>query len=153
MDDPYFKLKPNAPTPADECCSCAQPAAAYLAHKLSDNPIYCMTCGGEVAPERIGFDDDTTELLARWNDEYGSVYRLWLDSGAYESWAQSELLDKDSEINLLGMQARERLAQYLPTNYLWFWQEDRPGSCPVCGSSRLAERGETRICDSCHVLL
>jgi len=156
MDDAYFKLRPREPTPDDECCHCAQPSSVYLAHKLSDNPIYCMSCGGEVAPERIGFDDSTAETLARWNDVYGSIYRLWLDSGGYEAWAESELLSKDSEVNRMGMKAREVLASYLPTSYLWFWQEERPTACPLCGSSNLSKSkrgGERLLCEKCSVLL
>ena len=67
----------DQPTPADECCSCSQLTAVYLAHKLSDNPIYCITCRGEVAPERIAFDDATTESLARWHEVYRAIYSLW----------------------------------------------------------------------------
>ncbi|HKS57695.1 MAG TPA: hypothetical protein VJS12_20525 [Steroidobacteraceae bacterium] len=154
MSDPYFKLKPLPPTPADECCSCAELNAAYLAHKLGDNPLYCLTCNGEVAPERIGFDERTTEAVARWNDVYRSIYRLWLDSGSYDAWAEAELLSKDSDVNRLGMLARQALAAYLPTSYLWFWEEERPTACPVCGSSDLSSRGgPRRLCEKCGVLL
>ena len=55
MTDPYFKSRPREPTPATECCGCEQLDAVYLAHEMADEPIYCTTCRGEVAPERIGF--------------------------------------------------------------------------------------------------
>lgn len=153
MNDPYFKLKPREPTPADECCSCSQLTAVYLAHKVSDNPIHCMTCRGEVAPERIGFDDSTTETLTRWNDVYSAIYSLWLASGSYEIWAESELRSKDSEVNRLGMQARVALSRYVPTSYLWFWQEDRPTSCPVCGSTSLVGNHPPLLCEKCSICI
>lgn len=154
MSDPYWKLKPLGPTPAEECCGCPELSAVYLAHKLVDNPLHCLTCNGDVAPERIGFDERTTESIARWHDVYRSIYSLWLYSGSYEAWAESELLSKDSEVNRLGMVARAALAAYLPTSYLWFWQEERPTSCPVCESSDLWSRGgPRRLCEKCGVLL
>jgi hypothetical protein len=153
MSDPYFKLKPREPTPAEECCDCSEISGVYLAHKLSDNPIHCMTCRGEVAPERIGFDRHTTESIAGWHAVYRSIYCLWLDSGSYEAWAESELLNKDSEVNRMGMLARDALAAYLPTTYLWFWQEERPTSCPVCGSSELSRRGSMLFCEKCNISL
>jgi hypothetical protein len=151
VSDPYFKLKPRDPTPVAECCCCSQLIAVYLAHKLSDNPIYCATCRGEVAPERIGFDDTTTESIAGWNRVYGAVYTLWLDSGGYEAWAQAELQSKESEINRAGLQAREALARYIPTSYLWFWNEARPPACPLCESSHLMSRGQLLVCENCSV--
>jgi hypothetical protein len=78
-------LKPRGPTPIDECCSCSQLSAVYLAHVLSDNPIHCVSCRGEIAPERIGCKDKTTEIIARWSAVYGSVYTLWLDLGTYDA--------------------------------------------------------------------
>jgi hypothetical protein len=157
MSDLYFKFKPLGPTPAEECCSCSEISGVYLAHKLSDNPIYCMTCRGEVAPERIGFDDPTAQSIARWHDVYRSIYRLWLDSGSYEAWAEAELLGKDSRVNRMGMLARVALAVYLPTTYLWFWQDERPTSCPMCGSSEQSSeqsrRGSMLFCEKCSISL
>jgi hypothetical protein len=151
MTDPYFKLKPNEPTPAEECCSCSPLTAVYLAHKLADNPIYCMTCRGEVAPERISFDDATTEIVARWHDVYRSVYALWLASGSYETWAASELRSRGSEVNQLGLKARGALSRYLPTSYLWFWEEDRPTACPNCQSTKLVGDHLPLRCENCSV--
>ncbi len=123
----------------------------YLAHAISDNPLHCAFCRGEIAPERIGFDDATTEIISRWNSVYGSVYALWLDSGTYEAWAEAELRNTDSEINRAGLQARESLARYVPASYLWFWDETRPTCCPLCGSSDLANQGQLLLCEKCGV--
>lgn len=151
MNDPYFKLKPRGPTSADECCRCTQLSAVYLAHVLSENPIHCAECRGEVAPERIGFDKETTESVARWNTMFGAVYSLWLDSGAYEGWAESELRSKDSPINRDGMAVREALTRYVPTSYLWFWNGLRPTSCPSCASGDLLQQGQLHLCQQCWV--
>lgn len=151
MSDPYFKLKPRSPTPDEDCCRCTLLSAVYLAHVLTDNPIHCAKCRGEVAPERIGFDDHTTESIARWNTMFGAVYALWLDSGTYEASAESELSSRDSSINRGGMAAREALARYVPTSYLWFWNGSRPTSCPSCGSSELSEQGQLFLCKQCWI--
>jgi hypothetical protein len=151
MNDPYFKLKPRGPTPPDECCRCAQIDAVYLAHVLSDNPIHCAKCRGEIAPERIGFDDQTTELIAHWNTLFGAMYLLWLDSGTYEGWAESELRSRDGAVNCHGLAAQKALARYIPTTYLWFWNGSRPTSCPTCGNTELSEHGQLLTCERCGV--
>jgi hypothetical protein len=151
VNDPYFKLRPRGPTPAEECCRCTQISAVYLAHVLSENPIHCATCRGEVAPEEIGFDEGTTESIARWNTIFGAIYSLWLDSGTYEAWAESELRNRDSMINRDGMLVREALARYVPTSYLWFWNGSRPTSCPSCSSSDLLDQGQLHLCQQCWV--
>jgi predicted nucleic acid-binding Zn ribbon protein len=151
MNDPYFKLKPRGPTPADECCRCTQLSTVYLAHVLSENPIHCGECRGEVAPEKFGFDDRTTESIADWNTTFGAVYSLWLNSGAYEAWAESELRSRDSAINRDGLAVREALSRYVPTSYLWFWNGSRPISCPSCGSEDLSEQGQLLVCPQCSV--
>ena len=151
MSDPYFKLRPRGPTPTEECCRCTQLSAVYLAHVLSENPIHCAKCRGEVAPEKIGFDEGTTEAITRWNTIFGAIYSLWLDSGTYEAWAESELRSRDSTINRDGMLVREALARYVPTSYLWFWNGSRPASCPLCSSSDMLDQGQLHLCQQCWV--
>jgi len=150
--DPYLKLKPRGTTPPEDRCTCSELHAVYLAHVLTDNPIQCLSCRGEVPPERIGFDSEVTELIANWNTVYGSVYALWLDSGEYESWAETELLGKDSPINVRGMTARKKLSEYVPTKYLWFWSESKPVQCPICSSTLQIVDGDRVGCNSCEVL-
>lgn len=148
----YSKLRPRGATPPEDCCSCRELRAVYLAHVLTDNPVQCLVCRGEVAPERIGFDGETAELIASWNTVFGSVYALWLDSEEYESWAEAELLRKDSPINLRGLAARKKLSEWIPTKYLWFWNESRPMECPVCSSKLESVGGERVLCPSCEIL-
>ena len=147
--DPYVRLRGS--TPVDDRCCCGQLSTAYLAHVLTENPIHCSFCRGEVAPERIGFDVATAELIARWNTVYGAVYELWLDSGPYETWAESELLRADSHVNESGLQAREQLSKYIRCGYLWFWQEKRPVHCPVCGLNLRETKGTHLACTACAV--
>jgi hypothetical protein len=104
-----------------------------------------------VAPEKIGFDDRTTESIADWNTTFGAVYSLWLNSGAYEAWSESELRSIDSAINRDGLAVREALSRYVPTTYLWFWNGSRPISCPSCGSENLSEQGQLLVCLRCSV--
>jgi hypothetical protein len=151
QSDPYARLRLQASTPADEHCCCPRLTTAYLAHALTENPIHCSGCRRAIAPERIGFDGPTAELIARWNTVYGAVYELWLDSGKYEVWAESELLRPDSHINKTGLHARERLSRYIPCRYLWFWQEIRPVQCPACGSSVGETEGTHLVCLACAV--
>jgi hypothetical protein len=149
--DPYVRLRLDSVSPASERCCCRQLTSTYLAHLLTVNPIQCAFCRGEVAPERIGFDVRTAELIAQWNTMYGAVYALWLDCGPYEEWAESELLRPDSAINERGLRAREQLSQYIPCGYLWFWQEKRPAQCPVCGLRLSATKGPHLACTACAV--
>ena len=50
--DPYWKLRPVGPTPADEICRCADLKGVVLRDSLGENPIHCLVCNGEVPPER-----------------------------------------------------------------------------------------------------
>lgn len=149
--DPYIRFRPPAPTAAPERCRCPRVTTAYLAHVLTENPIHCSFCRGEVAPERIGFDSTTAERIAQWNTIYGAVYELWLDCGKYELWAESELLLPHSHVNESGLRAREQLSRYIPCRYLWFWQKARPTQCPVCASSLQAIEGTHLVCTACAV--
>jgi hypothetical protein len=149
--DPYVRFRLDGSTATNERCCCRQLTTAYLAHVLTVNPIHCAFCRGEVAPERIGFDIRTAESIAQWNTMYGAVYALWLDSGPYETWAESELLSPDSPINASGLQAREQLSKYIPCGYLWFWKEKRPAQCPVCGLSLRRTEGTHLACTACAV--
>jgi hypothetical protein len=149
--DPYVRFRLHASAPATQRCCCLPLTTAYLAHGLTENPIHCSLCRGVVAPERIGFDALTAELIARWSSVYGAVYELWLDCGKYELWAESELLRADSHINESGLQACERLSKYIRCRYRWFWQERRPVQCPVCGLNFHATEGTHLVCTACAI--
>jgi hypothetical protein len=76
---------------------------------------------------------------------------LWLDSGKYETWAESELLRADSHVNESGLQARKELSKCIPCRYLWFWQQKRPAQCPVCGLNFRETEGKYLVCTACAV--
>ncbi len=72
--DPYWKLKSPPPTPDDELCSCAGSPPIMLQAHLSPNPVSCIACNLEVAPERIGFSESLAEKLAFWQSFHDCFY-------------------------------------------------------------------------------
>lgn len=153
-DDPYFKLKPEQPTPQDELCRCSTPSEVYIAHKLSSNPIHCLVCNGEIPPEKLGFGATIAEQIANWNNLYGGLYALWLDSGEYEEWAKARLLDQSGQINKMGFDLVETLRP-LKAYYLWFYasEESRPSKCPLC-KGKLVSTGQRYLaCDHCKIVV
>jgi hypothetical protein len=157
--DPYWKLRPAAPTPADEVCQCATLQSAMLRDALGPNPIYCVVCNGEVPPERLGFDEQLADELASWRCVFRSLYVLWLDSGEYEVWAAEKLSDPIGQVNMTGRSLVSRLNQYVRAYYWWF--EDTgadgyapPRQCPICHHDLADVEGrEFGKCDNCSVLV
>jgi hypothetical protein len=138
--DPYFKLKPNPATPADEVCSCTDspPIKLMSLAGLSDNPLHCLRCNGEVPPERLMLEPSEVDAVAHWRSVYGAIDWLELDSGPYESWARSQLLDPASPPNVEGLGVARSLNR-VRRCYFWFFQPvDLEGdleprsTCPVC---------------------
>ena len=87
--DPYWKLRQTRITENDndEVCQCATLRYVMLRDSLTENPLKCVDCNGEVAPERIGFDERLAEDIAQWRSVFQSLYLLWIDSNEYERWA------------------------------------------------------------------
>lgn len=139
-DDIYERLRPPAPTPADEICSCpaGTPVKLMSAGGLGFNPIHCLNCNLEVPPERLGLSREVADAVAAWLRTYGAIDALELASGAYEQWARSQLLDADSAPNVEGLRLARQLNELAPC-YFWFWQPDGDedweprSSCPICG--------------------
>ena len=155
MDDPYFKLRPELPTPEDELCRCAQVSQLYLAYKLGSNPVHCLRCNGEVLPGKLAFGKDLAEAIASWNSVYGSLYRLWLVSGEYEEWARDRLLDPKGEVNLHGMEVAKQLSSLAKTYYLWFNESNtRPKACPICAGELTDKQGcKFFACERCLLII
>jgi hypothetical protein len=82
--DPFWKLRPVPPTPPEDLCSCTGLGAVVVQPHLTANPIVCLTCRGEVLPERIGIDGALAEKIAAWQSFHDAFYTLWLDSGEFE---------------------------------------------------------------------
>jgi len=157
MNDPYFKLKPISPTPEDELCKCSSFSEMYIAFKLDSNPLYCLECNGEIAPEKIGFSSDLAEQIASWNSTYGSLYLLWLDSGEYENWAKERMLDPNGQVNQIGFDLVKELSGFGSTYYLWFresYEVENPTKCPIC-SQKLSEKEGCKflVCEHCKIII
>jgi len=140
--DPYFKLKPAPPTPDDETCSCEGTPAIKLMSTalLGENPIHCLRCNLEVPPERLKLSVIEVDAIAHWYGMYGAIDWLELDSGPYENWARSQLLDPGSPPNVEGLEVTKRL-NAIRRCYFWFFQpvadDDyvSPTTCPICGDA------------------
>jgi len=157
--DPYWRLRPVDPTPDDDVCRCPPGTAVMLRDTLTDNPLWCVVCNGEVPPERLGFDARFAEDMASWLSVYDSLYRLWLDSGEYEAWAAARLSDAHGQVNQTGRAIVARLNDITPAYYWWFVNTEAadaepPVACPVC-SGPLGEYAgrDFRVCAVCRILV
>ena len=127
---------------------------------LGYNPLHCMRCHGEVAPERLALPDDLAEAVADWRTVYDSFDRLWLDSGAYEFWAARELATLTTPVNVAGLALRAALEERLGRRcYYWLFGDfpaDQAGGiirCPQCAEEMLPYMGSKfpqRVCEACR---
>jgi hypothetical protein len=113
----------------------------------ANNPIYCLDCNREVAPERLALAAELADDLAGWRSVHGAIEMLELDSGPYELWAQEQLLDPASATNAEGL-ALARRVNDLNRCYFWFFDAHTEdgwtprAACPICGGPlQLYERG------------
>ena len=155
--EPYWKLKPILPTPADELCVCEERPAIILCWVISDNPIRCVNCNNEVTPERLELPVESVEDIASWAQIYGSFYNLWLDSQEYEDFARAELSNPRSPVNERGYLLREKLSAVAPCYYWWFQDASEESfepleNCPRCGL-RLTENFGRLVCEKCKILV
>jgi predicted nucleic acid-binding Zn ribbon protein len=136
-DDPYLKLREPSATPEDEICKCPASKAIKLMSALSRNPIHCMDCNLEIAPEALALDASLVDWIADWRSVFDGIDRLWLDSGEYESWARGQLSDIRSAVNRRGMEVSETLNR-VRRCYYWYFQDEsledfEPANvCPAC---------------------
>ncbi len=78
---------------------------------LGENPIHCMRCNLEIRPEELQLTASMVDSVVQWRDMWGSIYKLWLDSGAYEEWAAIQLTNPASPANQQGIALNEQLAE------------------------------------------
>jgi hypothetical protein len=163
--DPYWKLRPSAPTPPDEICHCPTDTPLVLQGGHFENPLACARCNLDVSPEAVGANVELIDAVASWRDFHNCFYFLWLDSGEFETWASAILRDPSSRVTTEGRRLARALSARRPC-YLWWFQdeaaEDRllPTHCPCC-SKNLKERfsgerpqgGSLRVCEDCLVAL
>lgn len=149
----YQKLRPWTQL---DSCSCEAVQTLLLVDLLTDNPIHCGTCRREVDPELLTLTAAETEAVASWFSVASALYRLWLDSGAYEAFAKAQLLDPNGEVNLNGLKVAHLLSARLPTR-LWFFRDTddgEPTHCPVCdGVLDPNVRWGTGQCLRCPILV
>lgn len=159
-NDPYSKLRAPGPTPPDEVCRCPGEPAIKLMSALGHNPLHCLDCNGEVPPETLALPAPLVEAIAGWRSVYDAIYRLWLDSGAYETWAKAQLADIASDVNVRGREVVAALDR-IRRCYYWHFQDEtedrlRPITrCPACGKRMTAYDGglfAQRICESCRLV-
>ena len=147
----YDKLRPWTEI---ESCECAEVSKLFLLDMLTDNPIHCAFCRREVDPERLNLSVEETEAVARWFSVASALYKLWLDSGEYEDYAKSKLVDPDSQVNRHGREVVIKLSQRIPTQ-LWFFHDTddgKPTKCPVCKKTLdLDVKWGSGQCDQCGI--
>jgi hypothetical protein len=160
--DPYRKLRYPEPgkTPDDEVCRCEGRPPLILLAALDPNVIRCLMCQGEVPPERIKLPLALADAIANRAQLALAVEALWLDSQEYEAWAQKELEDPTSPMNVRGREVRAGL-EVVHRSYYWLHRDTeargQTAKCPICGVQlRVYERG-TRdalyVCDACSIVM
>jgi hypothetical protein len=151
--DAYKKLRPWTEI---EACECDSVAGLLLVDLLTDNPLHCSNCRREVDPERLALTVQETEAVAQWFQAASALYRLWLDSGAYEEYAKRELVDPRGQVNVEGVRLAQMLSARIPTR-LWFFRDtddDEPTHCPFCSSALLTDvKWGVGRCPTCPILL
>ena len=149
--DVYQRLRPRTDI---EPCNCPSINGLLLVDLLTDNPLHCDFCRNQVDPERLQLTVEETEAVARWFSSAAALYRLWLDSGEYEVYAKSCLLDPKGQINRDGIALARRLSARVPTR-LWFFSDTDDGvptNCPVCLEPlELAVKWGTGVCKACPI--
>jgi len=151
--DYYARLRPCTD---DHQCGCAAVDKLLLVHIMTASPVRCFACKGYVDPERLELTLQQVDAVASWDRVFGALYRLWLDSAEYEVWAKHQLLQSKGRVNVLGMEARDWLAQSRPTLYWWFHDTDDalPVACPWCaGLLSATERHGSRQCNTCSIVV
>ncbi|WP_339612831.1 hypothetical protein [uncultured Rubinisphaera sp.] len=147
----YEKLRPWTEI---ESCRCKTVTGLVLIDLLTDNPIHCASCRGEIDPERLQLTENEVESIVRWHSVASALYRLWLDSGEYEHYAKEKLLDPRGQINQQAQELAIAMSLRLPTRF-WYFHDTEDGDpirCPVCGNQLdAAVEWGVGICRPCHV--
>jgi len=136
----FSRLKAASQTPADELCRCpgSPPIMLLSTAGMGSNPIHCLRCNNEVAPETLGLDQAAVDAAADWRWTYGSVDALELASGPYEAWAQAELSDPESAANRSAYATRAELERFRRCYFRYWQRADDADTCPICGDRLVA---------------
>ncbi len=125
-----------------------------LVDLMTENPIHCAECRREVDPERIALTSVEVDAIAHWFSASSALYRLWIQSGEYASYAKESLLDPNGQINKVGREIARALSAKLPTQVWYFHDTDdgEPTNCPVCSNPLdLAVKWGTGQCIECSI--
>ena len=149
--DAYQRLRPWTDI---EACDCPSLKGLLLVDLLTDNPLHCDVCRKEVDPDRLQLTVEETETVASWFSSADALYRLWLDSGEYEVYAKSCLLDPKGQVNRDGIAVARMLSSRIPTR-LWFFSDTDDGvprNCPICSEPLSLEViWGTGMCKLCQI--
>jgi hypothetical protein len=147
----YNKLRPWTDI---ESCECPTVEGLILVDLLTCNPLHCATCRNEVDPERLKLTAEETDAVASWFMAAKALYRLWLHSGEYESYAKARLLNPNGQVNREGLAVARMLSARIPTRLWYFHDTDdgEPTHCPVCRKSLdLSVKWGNGACPSCRI--
>jgi hypothetical protein len=149
-------LAPPAPTPENERCGCRPGRPIKLMQTLTYNPIHCLECNREVSPESLTLPPELTQAVSHWRNLYDAIDRLWLDSGAYEAWAEAELSNLESPVNREGRALQAALNPLRRCYYYGFQGRiSAQGLCPSCGQAMTAlpsAGAEQLLCEDCSLV-
>ena len=129
--NPFDLLRPDT---IQEQCECDSLEQVVMVNLLTDNPLHCIKCRKEITPERLPLTSDDLREISGWNSIANALYKLWLDSTEYETYAKEKLLDPNGRVNKRGLEAARHLSSKIPTWY-WFFRDaddETPDKCPVC---------------------
>lgn len=159
MKKNFSRFSPPPVTPKDERCHCAGQKPTVLMNALGYNPIACVNCNLERDPSSFDWGPEILDEIVRWNTRYGSIFRLWLDSGAYEDWASGQLADLQSAANATGRVIVKKITTAAPCYYRLFQDAEaekaRPTrTCPACGKklTRVVSKFPQLACEDCRLI-
>jgi len=143
-----------------EHCCCEQVSSVKIMYAYEESSIYCMNCNLQVI--RDDFEEiQNLQEFSTWKNEYNAIYKLWLVSGSYETWANEQLALPDSILNKDGRELTKVVGKILKCYY--FIHQDNSEDqtqeledCPVCGEKM--KNAEVRnflekYCDECSIVV
>jgi hypothetical protein len=136
-------------------CRCAGTSPLRLMWALDPDVVWCIRCNAPVKRATHFFRPAAKNSLGRWKAEFESIYRLWLESGDYESWARRQLTSLAAPINRTGLKL-VRANSKLDGRKLYYYFDqflDRPvraRKCPACGGALNIVQGRSLgLCSRC----
>ena len=151
----YAKLKAPKATAPTELCKCTGTSPIKVVLEPGFNPLRCVACGKEVAPESLKLSAEHAEAAAGWQAPADGIYRLWLAAGEYQSWAERQLTDISSPINVDGRKLADELNATRRCYYAWNIGDEPLGACPRCGGAVApvaSTAGPQAACDDCSII-